>query len=53
MAVRARVVWEHAGEEWRETTAYAWAPGAVLVLWHDQRRLVIGVWLPVGDVERL
>lgn len=51
--VRARIVWERDGEEFRDTVAYAWGPrGAVLVRLLDDRWQTIGVWLHVSDAPR-
>ncbi|HLS33612.1 MAG TPA: hypothetical protein VK039_08480 [Brevibacterium sp.] len=52
IAVTARLVWKHDGEERLDTHAWAWTRGAVLVELHDRRRQTIGVWLPVEDVRR-
>lgn len=52
IAVTARLVWEHDGEERLDTLAWAWTRGAVLVELHDRRRQTIGVWLPARDVRR-
>jgi hypothetical protein len=51
--VRVRVVWEHDGEELRETIAVAWAGRDVLVDVTDPRVHVGWVWLDAADVERL
>lgn len=51
--VRARIVWERDGEEFRDTIAYAWGPhDTVLVEVLDERRETIGVWLHVSDAPR-
>lgn len=51
--VRARIVWERDGEEFRDTIAYAWGPhSVVLVEVLDDRRDTIGVWLHVSDAPR-
>lgn len=52
--VRARLVWEGDGEEYRDTVALAWTPRLVLVRVEDPRRGQIhGVWLSPADVHRL
>lgn len=51
--VRARLVWERDGAEYRDTIAYAWAPrGLVLVEILDERLENHGVWLHVSDAPR-
>lgn len=50
--VRARIVWEHDGEQWIDTVAFAWTSRLVLVQLVDQRYLFRGVWLDPSDVER-
>jgi hypothetical protein len=51
--VRARVVWERDGVELVDGRAEYWAGRAVLVHWNDPRLRALGVWLDVGDVERV
>lgn len=51
-AVTARIEWERDGVELVDTIAYARTERAVLVLLHDPRRQIIGVWLPTHDVTR-
>jgi len=51
--VRARVVWERDGVELVDGRAEYWAGRAVLVHWRDLRLRNLGVWLDVGDVERV
>lgn len=51
--VRARLVWERDGIEYRDTIAYAWAPRRlVLVEVLDLRRWAKGAWLHVADAPR-
>ncbi|WP_413452549.1 hypothetical protein AA0Y32_10200 [Georgenia phoenicis] len=50
--VTARVVWERDGVEEVDTVVWAWTRRSVLVEMHDDRRQVIGVWLPARDVRR-
>lgn len=51
--VKARIEWQHDGEEYLHTIAYAWTPGIILVEILDHRLPVHGEWLPIQDVERL
>lgn len=50
---RARLEWEHDGEQWIDTTATRWdrRTGAVFVLVLDGRCFYTGVWLGAEDVE--
>lgn len=50
---RARIVWEHGGEEIITTTAIRYDPsdGAVYVLTRDGRNRFTGAWLRRDDVE--
>jgi len=52
--VVARLVWEHDGEQWIETTADAWTrqPDFVHVELADARYRFRGVWLSPKDVGR-
>lgn len=50
--MRARLVWEHDGEEFCDTVARAYTTRLVLVDVLDRRRLVHGVWLRPSDVTR-
>lgn len=53
VAVRATIRWERDGTEELDTIATAWHGRTVLILIEDPRRQTIGVWLPVGAVERV
>lgn len=50
--VRARLVWEHDGEEFRDGLAKRWDEGHVYVEIVDVRLSTNGVWLKPGDVYR-
>ena len=51
--VTVRLVWEHDGEETRETEAWAWTRDLVLVYVRDTRVQVNGAWLAAQDVQRV
>lgn len=49
--VRARIVWDHDGEEWLDGTATRLGfDGAIFVELHDRRCSTIGAWLLPVDV---
>ena len=51
--VRARIVWEKDGVEYKDTTAYAYSVRLVLVHTNDKRNHGTGVWLDVEDAPKL
>lgn len=51
--VRARLVWQHDGEDVIETEAWSWTRDLVLVQVQDRRRQTNGAWLSAADVERV
>lgn len=50
--VRARVVFEHDGEEWLQGRAQRWTRTHVFVAIMDARLQIGAVWLRVEDVRR-
>ena len=46
--IRARLVWEHDGEEWIDTQASVWTDRDVLVELADPRWWIRGVWVAAG-----
>lgn len=52
VAVHARIAWE-TGDEVIETEAVAWTSRLVLVRLSEPRHRLRGIWLDLGDVERL
>ena len=51
--VRARIIWETDGEQYYDTTAYAYAGPLILVHIPDARIQVSGVWLAVEDAPKI
>ena len=53
VAVNARVVWEHDGEQLLPATALRWSERAVYVGWLDPGNPVGGAWLWPRDVREM
>ncbi|MBI9114879.1 hypothetical protein [Sanguibacter suaedae] len=49
---RARVVWEHDGQEILDALAIGWTSRHIWIQLRDPRPRFVGVWLPARDVRR-